>query len=171
MLPADIPANPNQTYATEGWKGMGDWLGTGTISTNSRDFLPFHEARAFVHSLKLKSTSEWKRFCAGQYPEKGILPTNIPSNPNRTYATNGWKGMGDWLGTGIIPTKLRVYLPFEEARAFVHSLNLKSHDEWKNFCKGQLPKKGTLPPNIPSAAHRIYATKGWKGARDWLGME
>jgi superfamily II DNA or RNA helicase len=170
-LPADIPANPDNTYATEGWNGIGDWLGTGTIATKSRDFLPFHEARAFVHSLKLKSTSEWKRFCAGQYPEKGILPTNIPSNPNRTYAANDWNGIGDWLGTGIIPTQLRVYLPFEEARAFVHSLSLKSQTEWSKFCKGQLPEKGTLPLNIPSAAHRIYATKGWKGLRDWVGKE
>jgi hypothetical protein len=159
MLPTDIPANPNQTYAKKGWKGMGDWLGTETLATHSRDFLPFHEARAFVHLLKLKSTSEWKRFCAGQYPEKGILPTNIPSNPNRTYAANDWKSMGDWLGTGTIAPNLRVYLPFEEARAFVRSLNLKSSDEWKSFCKGQMPEKGTLPPNIPSAAHRIYATK------------
>ena len=81
-LPADIPANPDNTYATEGWNGIGDWLGTGTIATNSRDFLPFHEARAFVHSLKFKSTREWKRFCAGQDPEKGIPPTNHPSKSN-----------------------------------------------------------------------------------------
>jgi hypothetical protein len=25
--PSDIPANPNQTYKTTGWKGMNDWLG------------------------------------------------------------------------------------------------------------------------------------------------
>jgi len=28
-LPADIPTNPNHTYADKGWKGMGYWLGTG----------------------------------------------------------------------------------------------------------------------------------------------
>lgn len=27
--PADIPSNPNRTYAEAGWAGMGDWLGAG----------------------------------------------------------------------------------------------------------------------------------------------
>ena len=31
-LPADIPANPNQIYKNNGWAGMGDWLGTGTVA-------------------------------------------------------------------------------------------------------------------------------------------
>ena len=29
--PADIPATPEKVYRKE-WKGMGDWLGTGTIA-------------------------------------------------------------------------------------------------------------------------------------------
>ena len=28
------------------------------------------------------------------------LAKDIPTNPQRTYADKGWKGMGDWLGTG-----------------------------------------------------------------------
>src|SRR5262249_24109602 len=31
--PFDIPRKPNEVYAHEGWAGMGDWLGTGTIAT------------------------------------------------------------------------------------------------------------------------------------------
>ena len=32
--PADIPSNPNQDYANEGWAGVGDWLGyaLGTVT-------------------------------------------------------------------------------------------------------------------------------------------
>jgi hypothetical protein len=171
MRPADIPTNPNKTYEEKGWKGMGDWLGTGTIAPKLRVYLPFEEARAFARNLKLKSSAEWNRFCKGQMPKKGTLPLNIPANPNQTYEEKGWKGMGDWLGTGTIAARLRTYLPFEEARAFVHSLKLKSQTEWENFCKGQMPEKGTLPVNIPSAARSIYAKKGWKGMRDWLGTE
>ena len=40
QLPADIPANPNQTYANKGWKSMGDWLGTGRIATHLQT-IPF----------------------------------------------------------------------------------------------------------------------------------
>ena len=28
-MPANIPSNPNRTYAETGWAGMGDWLGYG----------------------------------------------------------------------------------------------------------------------------------------------
>ena len=28
----DIPTSPNNSYKDIGWKGMGDWLGTGTVA-------------------------------------------------------------------------------------------------------------------------------------------
>ena len=33
--PANIPTNPNRTYAGKGWTNWGDWLGTGTKTTTS----------------------------------------------------------------------------------------------------------------------------------------
>jgi hypothetical protein len=30
--PADIPSNPNRTYADSGWAGMADWLGTDRLT-------------------------------------------------------------------------------------------------------------------------------------------
>jgi hypothetical protein len=77
---------------------MGDWLGTGRIADHLRQYRPFQEARAFVHSLNLKSETQWRLFCNGVIPEKRVLPADIPANPRKTYATKGWKGMGDWLG-------------------------------------------------------------------------
>jgi predicted helicase len=73
---------------------------------------PFEEARAFVRSLNLKSRTEWQKFCKGQMPEKGPLPSNIPSKPNRTYAESGWKGIGDWLGTGRVANFNKTFRPF-----------------------------------------------------------
>jgi superfamily II DNA or RNA helicase len=171
LIPDDIPANPNQTYRHKGWKGMGDWLGTGTIAPQLRVFLPFEEARAFVHSLKLKSGDEWNEFCKGKLTQKGILPPDIPRTPNESYAKKGWKGMGDWLGTGTIAPRFRTFLPFEEARAFVHTLKLKTSAEWREFCKGKLPDKGLLPDNIPAAPQSSYSKKDWKGFGNWLGTE
>jgi superfamily II DNA or RNA helicase len=168
-LPSDIPSNPQQTYKEKGWKSIGDWLGTGSIASYKRVFKPFEEARAFVHSLNLKNQDEWRKFCKGQLPEKGTLPVDIPFKPSRTYAASGWKGLGDWLGTGTIAKFLRVYRPFEEARAFVHTLNLKNQDEWRKFCKGQLPEKGTLPVDIPAAPQHTFKENGWKGYGHWLG--
>ena len=169
LLPIDIPFKPDNTYMATGWKGMGDWLGTGKIANSLREYRPFEEARAFSRSLGLKSNTEWLRFCKGQLKEKGLLPNDIPTNPNKTYMTTGWKGIGDWLGTGTISPRLREYRPFEEAREFARSLGLKNREEWKEFCKGQIKKKGILPEDIPASPDKTYKTNGWKGIGDWLG--
>ncbi len=171
LRPCDIPANPRNSYAKSGWKGLGDWLGTGTIATFIRVYRPFEEAREFVHSLKLKNTDEWKIFCKGQMPEKGTRPSDIPVNPNNTYAKSGWKGMGDWLGTGAIANFNKCFRPFKEARAFAHSLKLKNQKEWYNFCKNQMPEKGMRPADIPANPNLTYKSSGWKGMSDWLGKK
>ena len=61
-------------------------------------------------------------------------------------------------------TQLREYKSFEEARDFVHKLNLKSQEEWSDYCKS-----GQKPDDIPAAPERIYKKDGWKGLGDWLG--
>ena len=168
-LPTDIPANPAQTYAGEGWNGVGDWLGTGTIAPFLREYRPFGEARAFVWALGLKSRSEWRAFCSDALPAKGRLPMDIPRAPEQVYAGEGWNGFGDWLGTQTTATYLRVYRPFLDARAFVRTLNLRNQTEWRLFCKGKMPGKVAFPKDIPVACDRVYSEEGWAGFADWLG--
>ena len=74
--------------------------------------------------------------------------------------------MGDWLGTGRIADQLRVYRPFNEARLFVHTLDLKSRADWNAYCKS-----GKKPPDIPTAPWQTYLTDGWAGMGDWIGVE
>ena len=95
---------------------MGDWLGTGTIAPRDIVFRPFEEARVFVHTLKLKNSKEWKRFCKGQMPEKGMLPTDIPKAPQHTYKAEGWKGYGDWLAGTV-----RFFIPAPNSGRLVRS--------------------------------------------------
>jgi hypothetical protein len=159
LKPIDIPTNPNQTYNLDGWEGMGDWLGSGTVATYFREYKPFEEARDFVHKLKLKSGEEWKDYC-----KFGQKPDDIPAAPDSTYKQDGWKDWGDWLGTGNVATQLREYKSFEEARDFVHKLKLKSGEEWKDYCKS-----GHKPDDIPAAPNRTYKQDGWKGMGDWIG--
>ncbi|MFY8012785.1 MAG: integrase repeat-containing protein [Saprospiraceae bacterium] len=159
--PEDIPSNPNGTYKQNGWKTMGDWLGTGTVAARLREYKSFEEARNFVHKLKLKGQKEWKDYC-----KTGQKPENIPASPNRIYSQDGWKDWGDWLGTWSVATLLREYISFSDARDFVHKLNLKSQKEWKNYCKS-----GQKQENIPANPNRTYSQDGWKGWGDWLGTE
>jgi Phage-integrase repeat unit len=158
--PSDIPNYPEGVYKNE-WKGHGDWLGTGVprIANQDKEFLPFIEARKFIHKLKLKNQDEWR-----QYIKSGRKPQDIPSHPDRTYE-HYWKGWGDWLGTYYIAAAKREYVPFEEARNFVHSPGLKSLDEWKDYCKSY--KKPADIPVYPDTASS-YKEK-WKGWKDWLG--
>jgi len=218
--PNDIPSNPQKVYAETGWAGLGDWLGTDTIATRLREYQSFKNARAFVHSLKLKSEPEWREWCrsgkrplsipsnpnityddwAGwgdwlgtgarrgnwrRFPEARAFarslnlkseaewfayaktsekPNDIPASPKAVYKDDGWAGMGDWLGTNIIASHLREFLPFKKARAFVRTLGLKSETEWRKYCRS-----GKERNDIPAAPDRTYAEAGWVGWGDWLG--
>ena len=157
--PDNIPAYPAEVYKDKGWIGMGDWLGTGTLAVFNRTYLSFEEARTFVHQLQLKNGNEWRK-CI----ENGTKPDNIPADPSWVYKDNGWRGMGDWLGTGIIATQKRQYLPFNEARDLVRQLNLKKKEEWIAWAKSN-----EKPNNIPASPDGIYKDKGWLGWGDWIG--
>ena len=133
--PADIPANPDKTYAEAGWAGMGDWLGTGRLATHLRQYRSFKKARAFVRRLGLKSQTEWS-----EYSKSGKKPADIPADPYQVYAEDGWSGWGDWLGTGRL--RRGTARSFKKARAFVRRLGLKSSTEWTDYCKsGKKPAR------------------------------
>ena len=169
--PSDIPAGASGTYADKGWAGMGDWLGTGTVATANREYRSFKKARTFARSLGLKQRKEWHEFCKGRRPECGTLPSDIPAAPHVVYSNSGWVSVGDWLGTGFVPTARRKYRSFKNARAFARDLGLRTSAEWIAFCKGKLPKIGTLPSDVPRRPDHVYADRGWTGMRDWLGTE
>ena len=156
---SDIPTNPHNVYANDGWAGMGDWLGTGRIADRLRQYRSHKEARAFVRGIGLKSESEWRDYC-----KSGKKPKDIPANPSSTYAEAGWAGMGDWLGTGRIADQLRQFRSFKKARAFARNLGLKSKTEWFDYCKS-----GKKPDDIPTDPRSAYAEVGWSGWGDWLG--
>ena len=75
---------------------------------------------------------------------------------------SGWVGVGDWLGTNR--RRVVEHRPYKEARKFMHTLNMKSFDEWRDYLA-----KGKVPHDIPSSPASVYAKKGWSGWGDWLG--
>jgi superfamily II DNA or RNA helicase len=153
----NIPTNPEKKYK-EDWINIGDWLGTGNIGNKDRKFLPFEEAREYVHKLGLRTVGEWE-----SYRKSGKLPQNIPTTPRRTYPKEGWRGFGDWLGTDAIAPQNKQYLPFNEAREFVHALKLRSQSDWFEYCRSGKPLQ-----DIPIAPHQVYQNE-WVDWGDWLG--
>ena len=96
---------------------------TPTNKKSRYHWRPFEKARQFVRSLDLKNKDEW-----GKWSKSGELPNDIPANPVQVYKTKGWVSWGDWLGTGRVANQGRVYLSFDDARAFVHKIGLKSRN-------------------------------------------
>jgi len=152
--PADIPADPYKKYKAE-FKGMGDWLGTGTIAKQNLQYRPFSEARDFARELGLKSALEWRKYC-----KSGKKPTDIPADPYSKYKAE-FKGWGDWLGTGNMHSP--EYRSFFEAREYARSLGLKGVDEWRDYVKS-----GKKPADIPASPYGVYRSQ-WTNWKDWLG--
>jgi len=145
--PDDIPSGPLYTYRNNGWKDLGDWLGTGTIASQNRKYRTFDEARKFVQSLQLENDREWRKFYMSD-----ARPPDIPTAPYITYRKE-WKGIGYWLGNGKQQENppLRDHRSFKEAREFVRSLGLKNMQEWQDYCKS-----GNKPDDIPSTPQNVY---------------
>jgi len=160
-LPDDIPHVPEHVYKNQGWISLGDWLGTGTIAPQLKEYWPHDKARKFVHNLGLKSRKEWTKF--SKLKDK---PGNIPADPAGVYKTKGWKSWGDWLGTGNIHGKYRKYLDFIEAKKIIHSFKINGFSDWWVFCKSN--KKFIEENNIPGSPQKIYK-KEWISWGDWLG--
>ena len=160
--PANIPAGPDKTYKHAGWQGWGHWLGTGTVSPKTYEFLPFKKALLYARSLKLKSVREWNAWA-----KSGARPGNIPSSPQKVYMHDGWQGYSHWLGTCTATRGIpKAFLPFALARLYARSLKLQSYTAWQVWYKS-----GARPSNIPTNPHKTYKHEGWQGHADWLGYE
>ncbi|CAD7951173.1 unnamed protein product, partial [Amoebophrya sp. A25] len=66
-------------------------------------FLPFEEAREYVHRLGLRSSLEWTL-----WSKTSLRPKEIPSCPRTVYVHCGWDGMPDWLGRASFRPDLRL---------------------------------------------------------------
>lgn len=153
--PLWLPTKPDSSYPGD-WVSWEDWLGAKPRPRQARiKWLPFEEARAFVRSLRLKHTLEWRKYAASIF-----RPKNIPSNPNDTYRDKGWIGWTDWIGR--VPEDR--WLSFYNAREFARSLGLWTERDWDEYWN-----MNPRPKNIPRNPYRVYRGKGWISWADWTG--
>ena len=161
--PHDIPSAPNVTYASSGWTSYGDFLGyaDGKVAGS---YHSFEDARTYVRTLGLKSVKEWQA-----WRKSGARPHDIPSAPDTTYKSSGWKSWGDFLGYDVgqqaRKTRESNFRTFEESRNFVRTLGLKNTEEWKAWSSS-----GKRPHDIPSRPDQTYASSGWTSMGDFLGF-
>ena len=161
--PSNIPARPSKVYRGKGWVNIADWLGPSNtnVSNHNRQWLPYAEARDFVHRLGLESRKQWK-----EWRKSGQRPSNIPTVPGKIYQGKGWVNIADWLGPSNtnVSTHNRQWLPYAEARDFVHRLGLQNGKQWKEWRKSR-----RRPSSIPAHPSKVYRGKGYVNLADWLG--
>ena len=158
--PADIPLTVGKVYKNKGWTSMGDWLGTGYVANQKRQYRPFKEARKFARSLDFKNRNQWSKFCKSKK-----RPLDIPVTPDRAYKKE-FQGMGDWLGTGYVANSKREYRTFKDAKRFACRQGLKGQSEWVEYAKKN--KKLLEKLKIPAHPAGFYKNE-FLGYGDWLG--
>ena len=153
--PQSFPKNPD--YASV-YKN--EWNGWDSFLEKENNYLSFGESKKYVHKLNIKTQKEWRDFV-----KSDNIPSNIHKNPSRYFKKSGWKGFGDWLGTGRIADQNKTFKTFEEAKEYAKKINAKTQQEWFNSVKG-----GNKPNDIPYKPYRRYKEE-WKGWADFLGKE
>ena len=157
--PNNIPSAPQNTYENKGWQGWGDFLGLKNYRGNNIEWLPFEIAREKIRKVGLKTVNDWY-----EYARTEDLDNRIPRAPEVTYKNDGWKGIGDWIGTFKIADQNRKYLSFEEAKEFMKDNHINSESEWQVF------RKKNKIENIPFKLERTYSNH-WKGFPHFFGKE
>ena len=122
-----------------------------------RRLLPFHEARQAVRSIGFSSREEWDDWVADGKSAPWLGPY-MPSRPDEMYAEE-WVSWEDFLG---------VLLPFDEARAVVHTLGISTQEEWWRLVAEESERMAEL--RVAARPHIVYADQ-WRGYDDWLGVE
>ena len=117
-------------------------------------WIPFEEAKKIVRAEGLKSNQHWRKYSQTK------RPLNIPGSPDSFYKNKGWTNWGDFLGTGN--ERNIDFLSYEEAKAYLRPLGLKSSIDWREYSKTKRPK------NIPGNPNRDYVGKGWISWNDFL---
>lgn len=156
----DIPWAPDVVYKHAGWKGWGDFLGTGRVLF--KNFYTYEEATEAAKTLNIKSKKDYERYVA-DCNERGSI-SRLPSTPHKTYADK-WIDWPNFLGRPGNKKPKVLRLTFEECRAFVKTFNFSSKIPYH-----KMKAEKTLPINIPWKPEQIYKSE-WRGWPHYLGRE
>jgi superfamily II DNA or RNA helicase len=148
-LPSDIPRSPQIVYKAT-WKNWPDWLGYDTKGGRNKKFIDFSQAQQIAISNSISSLNDWITF------KKKNKLNNIPTNPHKTYKQS-WKNYNDFFKRKSVE-----FLPFEDAKKFVNSLNIKKQREWFE----RYEELNLLENKIPKYPNEFY--KEWVSWAFWL---
>lgn len=141
--PNHIPSNPNIFYHKD-WNGWSEFL-----CPKESPYLSLDEAVKAITPLKIPNVKAWYQFC-----REGNRPSNIPYRPDSYYLD--WKGWSYFLTGKVNKKTIPEFLPYDQAKELVASLNITKVSEWRELCR-----TGGRPENVPSNPDRTFKNKGW----------
>ena len=88
-----------------------------------------------AQSLGLKTSRQWR-----EYSKIKTFPKDFPKKPQNSYKNNGWKGWGDFLGTGNTEPSLKKFRSFKNTKKYANYYLLleeaiKYFNDYQNLLK------------------------------------
>lgn len=122
-IPNNIPNRPNRYYKNRGWVSWGDFLGTGRIANQLREFVSYDECKKFAKDNNIKTVTKWRKI---------NKPNNIPRLPETHYENFSWS---DLLGVEIISDneKNKKYLKYQECVDYIKDMGFKSLTQYRKY--------------------------------------
>ncbi len=155
-----LPRMPFNYYKNDNFSWY-DFLGAKSPHDKTGyNYTSYDKAKKFLKKFKFKSLREYQLF------DKSNFPTYIPKNPERFQKDGSWKGWGDYLSTGNVPTNKKFQvLSFKNIINIVHKEKIKNQAEYRRIWKNKFEKYG-----ISAKPYRAYS-KDWKGWIHFLGPQ
>ena len=170
VKPKDIPDSPDTFYKE--FKSWGHFLWYRSQLAPVKVWRRYEEAKKFARSFNFKNQYEWSDYVRGKYKKLPLLPVDIPRSVFSVYRDKGWKGWGDFLGTGNKASFRKKYIPYSEAREILKKVGIKTQKDFKKWMRGEFKTKIKFQnQNIPCYPDRTYKDKSWKGWGDFLGTK
>ncbi len=108
--------------------GWGEFLGTGNIAPQNKEFLSYKEHQKFAVDNNITTQIQWREFMINNEH------VGIANSPEKTFKKTGeWPkaGFGGFLGTGNIASSEIIVYPFYEAKIIYQriskEINLQQH--------------------------------------------
>lgn len=162
-IPNKIPMYPDNTYRNNGWVSWGDFLGTGVIANQNKDFVSYDEAKAIIQDLPVRPTTS-KEY--RELHKKKSIPHSLPHNAPHVYKNSGWDGWGDYLGTGNIAPQNKIFVDYEVAKSIIAEMEAPPSSQVEYF---QYARNNLLPDGVPHSPSDVYGEK-FLGYQDYLGL-
>jgi hypothetical protein len=178
-IPSFLPLYPEHYYAKRGWTNAHDFFGQKYLSGNSKIFMPYVKAQAWVASnlvpSGINSSTQWRKYVTGAFRNLPVLPNNLPKSPYHAYQNKGWKGYAHWFYGHDISKRMVKYgdherfanpVSYEQAKQYVQTKLVPLGID--SLTKYQRNKK-LIPPFLPLSPRTYYRNRGWKNCFDFFG--